>query len=343
MIAHVADAQPVQLDQAKPMCQTEEPDELVTQRRALLQHLGLPLSHYLKLAPGSSTCVFNMRALLNASAICLMPDHLAYHWWATPAAPKMRPRPGLPNASAKDVGVQLGVQAEVRDGGKADMGTGQVRPRTEAKLRADPGSPLQDQALIMRSQQMDFPGQVEVKGSTSGDHSPVQKPSMAAPAHSTLHAQAMSWDTAPTPTSAEVNTSKGKDGSMSQDGGLKQGDRLGDPFGCSPTHVQLQVLASLRKLLQSKLGAIAGGSAQQDEVQAQQPDCTPAAHMALLYRANQKCIASAALHSLAAVVTEVIGDACCAVRGSPLQEEAVMGCGLQTHSGTADQVCPCSA
>lgn len=250
------------------------PDGRVIQRRALLQRLGLPTSHYLRLQPDGHV---NLQALLNASAICMMPDHLAYHWWAAPAASATRSR-----AEAGSV-VGSGVGSEPRPGpgagfeGGPEARTG-VGPRARAAVKGG-----------VQPSQIDIPGHVEVKG--------------------------IAWVTnaAPPPLTAPQPASASASGSLPQASTEAHKDApdspvvgSGGPFGCSPLHVQLAVTGSLRKLLQSKLQAIAGGSAEEDKHQTSDPQCTPAAQMALQYRADQKRIAAAASNSLTHVVTAIV-------------------------------------
>ena len=278
------------------------PDERLVQRRALLQHLGLPTSHYLKPLPGTASVP--LRPLLNASAVCLMPDHLAYHWWSAPAALKPKRKPGTDEGAGRRVGagVGVGVWVGVQPATTGPAGTG-------AEGRSVAAGPLQrpDRSV---SDQTDFPGQVEVKGVLAANGIPPQL-AAASGLHAAEHTQWLDM-------TSEQTTLSGKSPDKDppaflpqqepdpQPGAADPRGRLGDPFSCCPTHVQLEVLASLRKLLQSKLNAVAGGSAHEDEWLAHQPDCTPAARMALLFRVNQKGIAAAALHSLADVATEVV-------------------------------------
>lgn len=267
-----------------------------------------------------------------------MPDSMAYHWWSAPAAPKTRPEPG-PGGGA---GVGVGVL-----GGKGAGSQYKSEAEHRASVGADPNSPVQTSASTLATADKDFPGQVEVKGVLPQDTSaPLAANQPSAQGTSTNSTQ-LSNNNPPTthvPTDIESKASLSglpEQQPAAQPGGVSARGKPGDPFGCSPTYIQLTVLSSLRKLLQSKLNAIAGGPAQEDELEAQQAGCTPAARMALLFRANQKCIATAALHSLAAAVTEAVSDASCAVAGhARLLEEQLPTSALLPEGLTVDQVRP---
>lgn len=255
------------------------PDERVVQRQALLHRLGLSTSHYLKLQTPARAGLQHtalgllqspqvaIQQLLNTACICLMPDHLAYQWWSAPAT--------------------------VSHSGHFDQAQ-------ELHARAATGL-------------LDIPGQVEVRGvSASAVHNPISIRNAQA-ANPSLALQHETPSTDPTvKLIPSEGTSQGGQGSSEgdavrqerQEGSLKGSD--GWPFGCSPVHVQLQVLHSLRLLLTSKLVAIAGGTAEEDQNLAQQPGCSHAAGMALGYRAGQKQIAAAALAALASTAAEVV-------------------------------------
>lgn len=311
----LADVATEHLEQPSTLSQTAASNEQVTQRRALLQHLGLSLSQYLKIGPCEDAAV-GLRALLNASAICIMPGQLAYHWWAAPPTPKGQP---------KSVSAHGSVRAEAPFSSEL-----QSHSRTPSGAAAS--SPELGIATAAYSDSLDFPGQVEVKGIEA--YEAVSKPATETFTCDNTHACSRSSTTAQAVASNTMACS-GKDAARPQAGPR---GRLGDPFGCSPTYIQLQVLSSLRKLLQSRLNAIAGGSAEQDEALGQQQGCTHAAHMALRYRASQKHIAAAALHSLAAVVSDVITDACCGVDSSAVQHEAMPHVAAQSHEWNANHV-----
>jgi len=278
------------------------PDERVVQRRALLQRLGLSTSHYLKLqepqGPGQAAQV-DLEPLLNTAAICLMPDQLTYHWWQAPAAAKQLTPDDNPLATG-------------------------TRPAT------------QPNAVDIHAGSQAVPGLIEVKASAGIAHaerrvdclpakrglpSPVAFSETAASVSAgTTPAAGSSAASAPQPSTspaADVSVSNSNDGS---------------PFGCSPVHVQIQVLKSLRRLLTAKLDAIAGGSAEEDRMLAKQPGCSQAAVMALEYRAGQKEIASAALTSLVQKSSDTV---CLAAARLPAQSSWVSSEG---QFSTAEQV-----
>lgn len=236
-----------------------------------------------------------------------MPDHLAYHWWSAPAGVKPKRKPGTEGGPGKRVGVGAAVGARVGVGiGVQPATTGPAG--TGAEGRSVAAGPLQRPDSSV-SDQTDFPGQVEVKGVLAANSIPPQL-AVVSGLHAAGHTQWSEVASDQTPVSGN-SSHKDPPASLPQEpdpqlGAVDPRGRLGDPFSCCPTHVQLEVLSSLHKLLQSKLNAIAGRSAPEDEWLAHQPDCTPAARMALLFRVDQKCIAAAALHSLADVATEVV-------------------------------------
>jgi len=279
-------------------------DEHVVQRRALLQRLGLSTSHYLKLQEpqglGQAAQV-NLEPLLNTAAICLMPDQLAYHWWQAPAAAKQ-----LSPDHSLATGTRHPTQPNAVDNNgsqavpglvevKASAGVAQAERRVDS-VTAERGVPLP----VAFS---------ETAASVSAGTAPsAQEPAAAsAPQPSTSPA-------------ADVSVRNNNDGS---------------PFGCSPVHVQIQVLKSLRRLLTAKLDAIAGGSAKEDQLLAKQPGCSQAAVMALEYRAGQKEIASAALTSL---VQKSSATVCLAAARLPAQSSWVS---TEEQLGTAEQVNKC--
>ena len=251
------------------------PDEVVVQRRALLQRLGLSTSHYLKLQEpqglGQAAQV-DLEPLLNTAAICLMPDQWAYHWWQAPAAAKQLSPP-------------------------RSLATG-TRRATQPNAVDNIGS----QAV---------PGLVEVKASAGVAHAERRVDNAAAerglplPVAFSETAASVSASTAPSAQEPVATSAPQPSPSPAADRSVRNSND-GSPFGCSPLHVQMQVLKSLRHLLTAKLDAIAGGSAKEDQLLAKQPGCSQAAVMALEYRAGQKDIASAALTSLAQKGTETV-------------------------------------
>ena len=293
------------------------------QRRALLHHLGLSTSHYLKLqppqGPGQAPQVA-LEPLLNTAAICLMPDHLAYHWWQAPAAAK---QPQLAAASTQEA----------------------------AKPQGEHVSPP---SLINSSSQV-VPGQVEVKAAPRLAHS--QRPAVTATTGLVRPPPAgLPEASAPTSSSSEPSAQREPLGtaagvsSASLEGDAQTANSDGSPFGCSPVHVQLQVLGSLQRLLTAKLDAIAGGSAEEDRALSQQPGCSQAAMMALEYRADQKEIAAAALTSLMRKTSEVVLSASARLPGGtgqtvqpgqPLVAAQVMPFSQTSGIGHTLQLCWC--
>ena len=166
-------------------------------------------------------------------------------------------------------------------------------PGTGIGPGADAGAAVNDGG---HPDQTDFPGQIEVKGIALVSNATASPPTASQHASAIASASdpAGLGEAQPAPPHSPVVPSS------------QPGVWSGGPFGCSPLHVQLAVTGSLHKLLLSKLQAIAGGSAEEDERQASDPQCTPAARMALQYRADQKRIAAAALTSLAHVVTAIV-------------------------------------
>ena len=147
------------------------------------------------------------------------------------------------------------------------------------------------------------PGQVEVRGISA---SQVQAGNDTPSAEVT--------DTLVDSSSAEVRDAPepGQHISTMDDAGLDGAaarSNDGGPFECSPVHVQLHVLRTLRQLLTVKLKAIAGGTAAEDRELAQQAGRSHAAAMALAYRAGQKEIASAALAALSSKTAQVVKTA----------------------------------
>ena len=258
------------------------PDERVVQRQALLQRLGLSTSHYLKLQrpfSGGQAAQVAMQPLLNTAAICLMPDELGYQWWQAPAAAQRQQPTAVEQAGAV---------------GTTDAAASQAQG-TQDSLTSRPGS--------------NPPGQVEVKPASGLVHGHTSAPDSAV----VLSAPSAAADKA----SASAASPPETYGGMMKDTASTTADIMGDgsPFGCSPVHVQLQVLQSLRQLLSMKLDAIAGGSAEEDRMLAKQADCSYAAGMALEYRAVQKEIAAAALQSLRLTTAEVVCSAAARLPG----------------------------
>jgi len=277
------------------------PDERVVQRRALLQRLGLSTSHYLKLqepqGPGQAAQV-DLTPLLNTAAICLMPDQLAYHWWQAPAAAK-----------------QLSPDRSLATG---------TRHATQSKAVDNIGN----QAV---------PGLVEVKASAGVAHAerPVESVTVERgvplPVAFSETAASVSAGTAPLAQEPAAASAPKPSTSPAADVSVRNSND-GSPFGCSPVHVQIQVLDSLRRLLTAKLDAIAGGSAEEDQLLAKQPGCSQAAVMALEYRAGQKQIAFAALTSLVQKSSETV---CLAAARLPVPSSWVT---LEGRLSTAEQV-----
>ncbi|DBB06668.1 TPA: hypothetical protein ACH3X1_012179 [Trebouxia sp. C0004] len=278
------------------------PDEAVVQRRALLQRLGLSTSHYLKLkrpqGPGQAAQV-DLEPLLNTAAICLMPDQLAYHWWQAPAAAKQ-----LSPARSLAPGTRHASQPNAVD-------------NTDSQA---------------------VPGLVEVKASAGVAHAERPVDSVTAqrglplPVAASDMAALVSAGTAPLAQDAAAAAASAPKPSTSPAADVPvRNSNDGSPFGCSPVHVQIQVLDSLRRLLAAKLDAIAGGSAEEDRLLAKQAGCSQAAVMALEYRAGQKEIASAALTSL---VQKSSGTVCLAAARLPAQSSWVSFGG---RLGTAEQ------
>ena len=260
------------------------PDERVVQRRALLQRLRLSTSHYLKLQKpfsGGQAAQVAMQPLLNTAAICLMPDELGYQWWQAPAAAQRQQPTAVEQAGAV---------------GTTDAAASQAQG-TQESLTSRPES--------------NTPGQVEVKPVSGLVHGHTSAPDSAV----VLSAPSAAADKASASTSTASRTET--HGGMMKDSASTTADMMGDgsPFGCSPVHVQLQVLQSLRQLLSVKLDAIAGGSAEEDRMLAKQADCSYRAGMALEYRAVQKEIAAAALQSLRLTTAEVVCSAAARLPG----------------------------
>ena len=291
------------------------PDERVVQRRALLQRLGLSTSHYLKLQtphrPWQATQVA-LQPLLNTAAICLMPDQLAYHWWQAPAAAKQQQPSDKQSAAVKQIHTAA-LQPVATGTVTAEAPQAEIT-QSQSTGTANAGAPNAENLQSHRgSIGSRVPGQVEVEAIPS----PILIPSPAEPPQSErasllpgIVSKAAASGSAGTASSTQQRASIAEgnpSGSSSSDAGAKQGD--GSPFECSPVHVQLQVLNSLRRLLTVKLDAIAGGSAQEDRVVGQQAGCSHAACMALEYRAGQKEIAAAALDSLRHKTSDVITSA----------------------------------
>ncbi len=279
------------------------PDERVVQRRALLQRLGLSTSHYLKLqepqGPGQAAQVA-LQPLLNTAAICLMPDQLAYHWWQAPAAAKQ-----LSPDNSLATGARHATQANAVD------------------------SHIGSQAV---------PGLVEVKASAGVAHAERRVDSVTAkrgvplPVGFSETATAVSAGTAPLAQEPAAAASAPQPSRSPAAGVSVRNSTDGSPFGCSPLHVQIQLLKSLRRLLTAKLDAIAGDSAEEDQLLAKQPGCNQAAVMALEYRAGQKEIASAALTSLVQKSSDAV---CLAAARLPAQSSWVSAEG---QFSTAEQV-----
>lgn len=290
------------------------PDERVTQRQALLRRLGLSTSHYLKLqasaGAGQQPIVLGpqvpIQQLLNTACICLMPDHLAYQWWPAPSA--------VDHSSDPQQSQQLPGGAAAAEGHLAIPGQVQVKGISASTQHpcTDISSPqtatahstilaLQGKADGGGDLRMGFrPLQGASEGASEGAHR-ASEMAQRAPEGAVLEGSQMAPGGAQG--ASEVHTVR-LEMQDSAPAGPKGSD--GGPFGCSPVRVQLQVLHSLRRLLTSKLDAIAGGNAEEDWSLAQQPGCSYAACMALGYRAAQKQIAAAALDAVASTAAEVV-------------------------------------
>ena len=290
------------------------PDERVVQRQALLQRIGLSTSHYLKLQassgagqqhtpPGPQVAI---QQLLNTACICLMPDHLAYQWWSAPSAVGHSGAPQQPQKLREDVAAaegQLATPGQVHVKGVSTSsqhtctGISNTQSTSAHLILA-----LQDKADGDNSRMNSKPFEGASEGArrapevaqrasegaqraSEGAQEGAQRAPEAAQGASEVHAARQEMQ------ASAPASSKGSNGG---------------PFGCSPVHVQLQVLHSLRRLLTSKLDAIAGGTAEEDWGLAQQPGCSRAACMALGYRAGQKQIAAAALNAVASTAAEVV-------------------------------------
>lgn len=287
-------------------------DERVVQPRALLQRLGLSTSHYLKLQEPQGprqTAQVDLQPLLNTAAICLMPDQLAYHWWQAPAAAKQL----TPDDHSLATGTRHAIQpnaVDIHNGGQAVPGLVEVKAAAGvAHAERQGGSVIAKRGVPLPVALSETAASVSAGTAASvsaGTAQSAQQPAAAA--------------SAPHPTTsppADVSVTNNNDGS---------------PFGCSPVHVQIQVLHSLRRLLTAKLDAIAGGSAKEDRMLAQQPGCSQAAVMALEYRAGQKEVASAALTSLRQKSSDAV---CLAAARLPVQSSSVSTKG---QLGTAEEV-----
>lgn len=291
------------------------PGERLIQRQALLHQLGLSTSHYLKLqtslgpgqqhtAPGGlQSPQVAIRQLLNTACICLMPDHLAYQWWAAPSAVGHSSPLQHPQKLHKDVVAAawyLPTPGEVVV--KGICGPRQHQSGGISGSSAHPTLALQDKeddgAMEgRRPSEEASAGAHRAEGALTGAL-PFQPPEGARKASETAQRAPEGAQGAP-----EMHAERQQ---MQESAPASPKGSDGGPFGCSPVHIQLQVLHSLRHLLTSKLDAIAGGPAEEDRSLAQQPGCSHAACMALGYRAGQKQIATAALHAVASTAAEVV-------------------------------------
>ena len=289
------------------------PDARVVQRQALLRRLGLSTSHYLKLQPSTGTGqqagqqhtasgAVHIQPLLNTACICLMPDHLAYQWWCAPSAVDHPPSPHQPQASVQgraDAATPSSPaafpwQVEVRGVSASTLRHNLSNSSTSKARAGEPSSTLQDKAHRTDQQtQSSTPSHSAQAASETGAVTPGVQEQPALPPSAVLASSHQ-----PIPASClQGDTGQGADSHTDSDGG---------PFECSPVHVQLQVVHSLRRLLTSKLDAMAGGPAEEDRILAQQQGGYPVAQMALRYRAGQKKIAAAALAALAATAAGVV-------------------------------------
>ena len=298
------------------------PDERVVHRQALLRRLGLSTSHYLKLqassgagqqhtAPGPQVPI---QQLLNTACICLMPDHLAYQWWPAPSA--------VGHSSDPQQSQQLPGDAAAAEGHLAIPGQVQVKgisastqhPCTDISnaqsATADSILALQGKAdgddLRMGFRPLEGASEGAAEGAAEGASERARRASEIAQRapEGALEGSQTAPGAAPGASQVRAKRQERQESAPASPTGSN-----GGPFGCSPMHVQLQVLHSLRRLLTSKLDAIAGGTAEEDRSLAQQPGCSYAAGMALGYRAGQKQIAAAALDAVASTAAEVVQGA----------------------------------
>lgn len=297
------------------------PDERLIQRQALLHQLGLSTSHYLKLytstgagqqhpAPGAGQSPqVAIRQLLNTACICLMPDHLAYHWWAAPSAvghssPLQHPQKlhegAVPAAGHLPVPGEVQVKGicasrQHKSGGIGAAQGSSAHPTLVLQGKGDDSAmePSKEESAGAHRA-----GETAQRGSEGALNRAERAPEGARKASERAHRAPQRAQGAPEAHAERQHMQESVPASPEgSDGG---------PFGCSPVHIQLQVLHSLRRLLTSKLDAMAGGPAEEDRSLAQQPGCSHAARMALGYRAGQKQIATAALHAVASTAAEVV-------------------------------------
>ena len=282
------------------------PDHRLVQRQALLRQLGLPTSHYLKLqvsagagqqhtAPGPKVAI---QQLLSTACICLMPDHLAYQWWAVSSP--------VGNSSGPQQAQESPADAAPAEGHPAIPGQVQVKGISATTQLTCTG--------ISNAQSADAHPTLALQGKADGDPKMgsrrLEEASEGARRASELAQRAPEGaletsQIAPGGASgaSEVHAQRQE---MQESAPASPKKSNGAPFACSPVHVQLQVLHSLRRLLTSKLNSFAGGTAEEDHSLAQQLGCSYAACMALGYRARQKQIAVAALDAVASTAAEVV-------------------------------------
>ena len=286
------------------------PDTRIVQRRALLHHLGLSTSHYLQRQPqgqpqgAGQAAPLAIEALLNTAAICLMPDHLAYHWWQAPGAFNHHQPLSPPAATATAVAANLPAVAEQHEEARPVTRNGAAWPIESATSpKSGTGTDL-------------VPGTVEVKPSfgvisvchTAGPTACGTQPAAPSKVLESAAASSMHMGT------VQGSTDTGRPSAyIPAPPQLGRGD--GSPFVCSPVYVQLQVLHSLRRLLVGKLSAIAGGSAGEDRELVKQPGVSVGEGIALVYRAGQKELACAALDALSRQTGHVVCMGAAALRG----------------------------
>ena len=311
-------------------------DETVVQKQALLHRLGLSTSHYLKLqvssgagqqhtAPGPQVVI---QQLLNTACVCLMPDHLAYQWWPAPSAVGHSSAPQQPQNLHEDVAAAEGHPAVPGQVSVRGVSTSSQHTCTgSSNAQSDSAHPilaLQDKANGADSRV----GSRQLEGASQGAHRASEMAQRASEGASEGARRASEM--------AERASEGGQEGAQSAPEAAQGASEVhaerqemqesapassngsnGGPFGCSPMHIQLQVLNSLRRLLTSKLDAIAGSTAEEDWSLSQQPGCSHAACMALGYRAGQKQIAAAALDAVASTAAEVVQRAMAGLSFAP--------------------------
>lgn len=346
------------------------PGERLIQRRALLHQLGLATSHYLKLqtsagagagqqhpAPGAlQSPQVAIRQLLNTACICLMPDHLAYHWWAAPSAvghssPLQQPQKLHEDAVAAAGHLPVPGEVQVKgicaprqhqSGGISAAQSSSPHPTLALQGEGDGGATEGPRPLQKASAGAQTTLALQGEGETAPRVSEgAQQGAKRAPEGARKASESAQKAPKGAQGAAQVHAERHE---MQESAPASPKGSDGGPFGCSPVHIQLQVLHSLRHLLTSKLEAIAGGSAEEDRSLAQQPGCSHAACMALGYRAGQKQIATAALHAVTSTAAEVVqramaGSGLGASQPTNLEEVGQLLAFLLTDTADHERVC----